>query len=170
MKLKLRQRSVHIQAPRELVFQMLSAMGSGQMPGAEGESARVLSRDGDTLIVHFVTHAEKRVVNTVEEVRLYPPERITFQHIAGPLDYSWEEMKLSEEEEDGTLLEYSGEFEYIFPGLGWLISLAYIRPKYNATIQEHLARLKAAAEARAARSHVFRQRQSATFKQKAAGR
>ena len=156
--MKLKDQRQFINAPRELVFQMLAAMGKGQLPGADGESAQVLSRDGDCLTVKFMTRTGKRVVSTVEEVQLYPPERITFCHIAGPLDHSEEEFVLTEDG-DGTLLEYHGEFRYNFPVLGWFISRFYIRPKYEAVITEHMARLKEAAEARAARSHVFRRSQ-----------
>ena len=42
------------------------------------------------------------------------------------------------------------------PGIGWLIATLYVRRKYNSVIRLHMDALKQAAEARAARSHVFR--------------
>ena len=99
MKVKLADQVVQIKAPREMVFQMLSAIGKGSLPGAPGEHARVLQRDGDTLIAEFFTPSGKRIYRTVEEVRLYPPERITFRHLEGPLNYSQEAFTLTEVEE-----------------------------------------------------------------------
>ena len=75
MKVKLAGRKLHIDAPREMVFQMMSAIGKGSLPGSQGESSRVLSRDGDTLTAEFLTPSGKRIYRTVEDVRLYPPPR-----------------------------------------------------------------------------------------------
>ena len=85
MKVKLEDRKLYANAPRELVFQMLSAIGKGTLPGAQGESSRVLEREGDVITAEFLTPSGKRIYRTVEEVRLYPPERITFRHLQGPL-------------------------------------------------------------------------------------
>ena len=158
MKVKLTDLKVPIKAPRELVFQMLSAIGKGTLPGAQGESSRVLRRDGDTIIAEFLTRSGRRVYRTVEEVKLYPPERMTFRHLDGPLHFAEEEFRLAEVDER-TELGYWGEIEYrvpLLPGLGWLIGRFYIKAKYDALIRAHTKNLKAAAEARAARSHVFR--------------
>ena len=158
MKIKLQDRESHMAAPRELVFQMLSAIGKGNLPGATGESSRVIEREGDTIIAEFITPSGRRSYRTVEEVVLYPPERITYRHLDGPLPYAEEEFAL-EEQDDATVLRYSGEFEYrviMLPGMGWLIGRLYIKSKYDAVIRDHMESLKSAAEARAARSHVFR--------------
>lgn len=160
MAVRLREQAVFINAPRELVFQVLSAMGRGRLPGSGDEGARVLERRAEGhLVVEFRTRAGRKLWRTVEEVRLFPPERVTFRHLEGPLDHSAEEFIL-EAQEEGTLLRYRGEFEYRLPVLGPLLSYLYIRPRYNAVIREHMERIKEAAEARAARSHVFRPRTS----------
>lgn len=159
MKVKLAGRKLHIDAPREMVFQMMSAIGKGSLPGSQGESSRVLSRDGDTLTAEFLTPSGKRIYRTVEDVRLYPPpSRITFRHLEGPLAFSEEEFLLAERGV-GTELRYEGKIECRvgwMPGIGWLIATLYVRPKYNSVIRLHMDALKQAAEARAARSHVFR--------------
>ena len=142
MPVQLQGRSELIRAPRELVFQMLSAMGQGQLPGPQADRAKLLSRQDNRLIVEFHTSVGRRSYRTVEEVTLYPPERITFSHL--------------EDHPQGTLLRYQGQFDYRFPLFGWFIAHLYIKPRYNRLIRDHLAHLKAAAEARAARSHVFR--------------
>lgn len=160
MAVKLREQHVFINASRELVFQLLSAMGRGQIPGSGDEGARVLERRGEGyLVVEFHTRAGGKLWRTVEEVRLDPPDRMTFHHLEGPLDYSAEAFEL-EAQGEGTLLRYSGEFEYRLPVLGPLVRHLYIRPRYNALIREHMERIRQAAEARAARSHVFRRRRS----------
>ena len=69
---KLSDKSVYINAPREMVFQMLSSFGKCSLPGVQGESSRVLERDGDTIIAEFMTTSGKRVYRTVEKVQLYP--------------------------------------------------------------------------------------------------
>lgn len=158
MKVKLSYREVFISAPRELVFQMLSAIGRGSLPGNQGESSRVLERDDDWIIAEFQTTTGRRTYRTVEEVRLYPPERIAFRHLESPLSYSEEEFLLKEVE-GGTVLSYHGDIEcrmHWLPGVAWLVAWIYVKPKYDSVIRDHMDRLKTAAEARAARSHVFR--------------
>ena len=157
MKVALNTQKVIIDAPLELVFQMMSAIGSGRLPGSD-ERSKVLQRDGDTLIAEFFTPSGKKMYRTVEEVRLYAPYRITYRHLEGPITYSEEEFLLTEVA-DGTQVTYIGVIEHrvpLLPGLGWLASLLYIKPKYDTVIQDHLALIKKGAEARASRSHVFR--------------
>ena len=161
MKVKLAEQKVRIDAPREMVFQMLSAIGKGSLPGAEGESSKVVERNGDNIVAEFVSVSGKRTYRTLEKVVLYPPNRITYSHLQGPLTSSDEEFLL-EDVEDGTELSYQGEIECKLrwmPGMGWLAALLYARPKYNEVIRAHMKRLKTGAEARAARSHVFRRAQ-----------
>ena len=164
MKVQLTNRHITIDAPRPLVFQMLSAFGRGHLPGDDGESSKVLERDGDRLTVEFFTLEGKRRYRTVEEVTLFPPERITFRHLEGPLHHSSEEFRL-EEVADGTELSYRGDIQCRMPwlpGMGWFIARFYVKPKYDRVIRQHMDRLKTAAEARAARSHVFRRQTPAT--------
>ena len=157
MKAALATQKLIVDAPLELVFQMMSAIGSGRLPGSN-ERSKVLQRDGDTLIAEFFTPSGKKMYRTVEEVRLFPPHRITYRHLEGPTTYSEEEFLLAEVA-GGTQITYMGVIEYRVPflaGLGWLLSLLYIKPKYDSVIREHMALIKKGAEERAARSHVFR--------------
>ncbi len=156
MKVSLKTQEIYIDAPRELVFQMLSAIGKGSLPGTN-DSSRVIERDGNEIIAEFLTPSGSQVYRTVERVVLYPPERITYEHLEGPLSFSEEEFAL-DETDDRCKLSYRGVIECnapFLPGVGWLIAWCYARPKYNAVIHDHMARLRSAAEARAARSHVF---------------
>lgn len=156
MKVSLKTQEIFIDAPRELVFQMLSAIGKGSLPGGN-DSSRIIERNENEIIAEFLTPSGSRVYRTVERVVLYPPERITYEHLEGPLSFSEEEFAL-DETGDGCKLSYWGVIECnapFLPGVGWLIAWAYARPRYNAVIHDHMAKLKAASEARGARSHVF---------------
>lgn len=164
MKVKLKDRTLNINAPREMVFQMLAAFGKGAVgksdrQDANSESSRILERQGDVITAEFRTRSGRRVYRTVEAVRLDPPRRVGFRHLDGPLSSSEEEFMLSEEDQ-GTRLQYQGWFEYKvrwLPGMGWLIAVLLIKGKYDGVIRDHMERLKATAEARAARSHAFPQ-------------
>ncbi len=150
---------VTIAVPRQMVFQMLSAIGNGQTPGSQGDQARVLCRSDNTIIAEFHTRAGFRTYVTVEEVTLYPPERMTFRHVKGPLSYVWEEFTL-EEEQGTTVLTYRGEFiandwPVVGRSAGWLIGRLYVKPLFERVVGKHLRGIKEAAEARARRSHVF---------------
>ena len=157
MKVALATQKLIIDAPLELVFQMMSAIGSGRLPGSN-ERSNVLQREGNTLIAEFFTPSGNKTYRTVEEVRLFPPHRITYRHLEGPITYSEEEFLLAEVA-GGTQVTYTGVIEHrvpFLPGLGWLASLLYIKPKYDTIIRDHMALIKQGAGARAARSHVFR--------------
>ena len=153
----LEERSVSIDAPRELVFQMLTSFRRGRISGDDAESSKLVSEDDDTKIVEFRTKAGPFTYTTLEEVKLYPPERITFKHLEGPLHFSEEAFTFEETPDGNTVLTHSGSFIWkTFPFFGWFGGVIYTRPMYHRVIRKHLAVVKRAAEARAARSHVFR--------------
>lgn len=157
--IKLKSHSIRINAPRELVFQMMSHFGRGRLPGDNNESSKVLSRDENRLLVEFRTKALFATYTTVEEVVLHPPERIAFRHLSGPLRYALEEFTFEDVGEAETLMTHSGEFIWsMLPFFGWLGGLIYARPVFQRTLLKHMAQVKAAAEARAARSRVFPRR------------
>jgi len=153
----LKDHSVTIAAPRELVFQMLSSFRRGRIQGDDSESSRLISEDGNTKVVEFRTKAGPFTYTTLEEVKLFPPCRITFKHLQGPLHFSEEAFAFEETEEGQTLMTHAGSFVWKrFPFLGWLGGVIYTRPMYHRVIRKHMAVVREAAEARAARSHVFR--------------
>ncbi len=162
MKVKLKDRKLDINASREMVFQMLTSFGNGNggkgdRPDENGESSRVLERQGDIITAEFCTRSGRRVYRTVEEVRLDSPRRVGFRHLEGPLSAAEEEFLLSDKDE-GARVQYKGWFEYKvpwLPGMGWLIAVLVIKRKYDGVIRDHMEKLKVTAEARAARSHVF---------------
>ena len=161
--IQLKPQSVEIDAPRELVFQMLSSFRRGRIAGDNSESTRLISEDGNVKTVEFVTRAGPFSCRTLEEVTLHRPERIEFKHLEGPLDFSEEEFTLDETSDGGTLLTHSGSFIWKrFPFFGWFGGVIYTRPMYHSVISKHFVTVKEAAEARAARSHVFRRDRTAS--------
>ena len=145
MKVRLAGHTTTIKAPRSLVFRLFSSFGGSKNAGGEsnplgdcGEQATVLERHDNRLVVEFVSRQGRKLYRTLEEVQLYPEERITFRHLKGPLHYASEEFRLTDVTE-GTQITYQGQIECrmpLLPGLGWLTALLYVRPKYassNAT-------------------------------------
>ena len=161
--IELSPQSVEIDAPRELVFQMLSSFRRGRVAGDNAESTQLLSEEGNVKTVEFITRAGPFTYRTLEEVTLYRPEKIEFRHVEGPLDFSEETFTLEETAGGNTLLSHSGRFIWKrFPFFGWLGGIIYTRPMYHRVIRKHFVAVKEAAEARAARSHVFRRGRSRT--------
>ena len=156
--IQLKMHSVLIDAPREMVFQKMTAFNRGRMPGDPNESSEVLSREGDSLVVEFKSRAGFITYTSVEEVTLYPPERIAFKHLSGPLHYAYDEFIL--EDRDGqTILTHQGEIVWSrVPFFGWLGAVLYTRPMFDRVVARHMEVIKTTCEARAARSHVFRRK------------
>ena len=159
--IQLKSHSVLIDAPREMVYQKMTAFGRGRLQGDNAESSKVISRDGDTLVAEFTTRAGFFSYTTLEEITLEDGKRITFRHLKGPLAYAWEEFVFNEV--DGkTELVHSGEFIWKrIPLLGWLAGKLYTKPVFERTIEKHMQQIKVTCDARAARSHVFRRKQQA---------
>ncbi len=167
MKVKLANQAVTIRAARSQVFQRFSSFGkdnqAGQkeqqkekqtesnQPSEDGEGANVVEREGNRLVVEFTSRQGRKLYRTLEEVHLYPEERITFHHLKGPLHHASEEFRL-EEVPEGTRITYSGQIECrmpFLPGMGWLVALLYVRPKWGSVVKRHMGQLKDAAESEA---------------------
>ena len=92
--IQLKSHSVLIDAPREMVYQKMTAFGRGRLQGDNNESSKVISRNDDTLVAEFKTKAGFFSYTTLEEITLGDGKRITFKHLKGPLAYAWEEFVL----------------------------------------------------------------------------
>ena len=148
-----------IHADRRLVFQVLSAFGSGGMhPGGASSKVLELGENG-RLLVEFRTPAKglfgrKRVFRTVEWVTLSEPDSIAFEGVEGLFAELHDRFDL--EIFDGcTRLRYHSVFAIRGWVFGWLVGILYARPKVERFMREHLVEMKATAEARAERSRVF---------------
>ncbi len=108
----------------------------------------MLEREGNRLLVEFTSRDGRKIYRTLEEVHLYPDERITFRHLKGPLHHAREEFRLDVVPE-GTRITYQCQIECrmpSLPGIGWLVALVYVRPKYGSVVRRHMGLLKEAAE------------------------
>jgi hypothetical protein len=140
--------TVRIEAPRDLVYEIISAPYLGRTPGGSG--IEVLAR-GDALVVaahdtkiHFYT------ARTVEAVDFEPPARVGFRHLTGPVPHAVEEFALADVN-SATELRYSGEIGIDFFILGRIAGRQWVRPQWERTVREHLEDLKRRAELRAER-------------------
>jgi hypothetical protein len=142
--------SWRIAAPRELVFEVISAPYLGRTPRALEHKLRVLERSEDLVLAEHFTPVGPLVTTTLETVRFEPPERVHFRLVRGPVPYVSEEFALREADE-GTELEYRGELGTDLWLLGSLWGAAVART-WEATVRTSLEAVKLEAERRAARA------------------
>ena len=155
MKVRLRTQSVTIRAPRSEVFRLISSFGDADIGEASRKSTSdieegktLLERDGNRLLMEFRSRDGRKMYRTVEEVMLYPDERITFRHIEGPLHHSQEEFKFTAED-SGTKMTHNGEIEcrmHWLPVAGWMVARFYVKRRYESLVLRHMNSLKDQAE------------------------
>ncbi len=141
--------SWRIAAPRELVFEVISAPYLQKTPRALEGKLRVLERGEDMVLAEHFTSAGPVVTTTLETVRFEPPELIHFRLVRGPVPYVVERFRLREAEA-GTELEYSGELgtDLWAAGRWWG---ARVAARWEAAVRASLGAVQAEAERRAAR-------------------
>lgn len=149
---RLSPRTVLVRARRPMLFEMLRS--AGQARGVRHrDRVEVLERSGDLIVARLRTDTGRGVTSSVEAARFFPGERVTYRHLLGPFPYALEEFVLREVP-GGTELEHRGEFAVDLWWLGRLAARLYIKRAYERLVDEHMAAIKEAAEARAARSRV----------------
>ncbi|NQW24158.1 MAG: SRPBCC family protein [SAR202 cluster bacterium] len=158
MKVQLGQQSIVIRAPRKAVFSLISSFGvdsqTSDTPAIANnqERAKLLERDGNRLLMEFNSTDGRKMYRTVEEVMLYPDERITFRHLEGPLYHSQEEFLFDEVDSElntGTLMTHNGTIEcrmHWLPGVGWAVARFYVKRHYERLVLRHMNNLKVQAE------------------------
>jgi hypothetical protein len=148
-------RSVHplgpitfeIEAPRELVFEIISAPYVGRGPSDSGID--VLARSDGLVVAAHHTKVHFYTARTVEIVEFEPPRRVGFRHLAGPVPYAVEQFEF-DESGGATELRYTGEVGVDFFVLGRLAARHWVRPQWERAVREHLEDVKGSAEQRAA--------------------
>jgi uncharacterized protein YndB with AHSA1/START domain len=140
--------TVVIDAPRELVFEHLSAPYLGRTPRAVAQSLEVLERGSDMVVARHRSKVGWWTAETVESVRFEAPERISFRHLRGPVPHALETFELFERD-GSTELVYRGELGIDFWLLGRLAGRYWVVPTWLSIVEGHLADTKSAAEARA---------------------
>ena len=74
----------------------------------------MLEQEGNRLLVEFTSRYGWKLYKTLEEVLLYPQERITFRQLQGPLHHTSDESLL-EEAPEVTSINYSGQIDWRVP-------------------------------------------------------
>jgi hypothetical protein len=143
---------IRIAAPRELVFEIVSAPYVGRTPAGSGID--VIAKSDALVVAAHHTKVHFYTARTVEVVEFQPPTRVGFRHVTGPVPYAVEEFTLADVDGD-TELRYWGELGIDFFVFGRIAGRSWVRPQWERTVTEHLEDLKARAEARA-RAHAAR--------------
>jgi hypothetical protein len=105
----LREYTVDIHAPRDLVYDIVAQPYLGRPTRAIREKVRVLERGSDMVLAeHFTAVGDHLTATTVETVRFTRPERVDFRLVRGPVPHVTESFILSEHGGD-TRLDYRGE-------------------------------------------------------------
>jgi hypothetical protein len=139
-----------IEAPRELVFDVIAAPYLASPPSSLAEKIQVLElSEGMVLAVHRTPVREGLVATTVETVRFERPGAIYFRLLRGPVPHVIERFELTEDE-DATLFHYEGELGVDLWALGrWWGDL--VARRWDAAVRGSVAEITRVAEMRAAR-------------------
>jgi len=140
--------SVRIEAPREVVFEVISAPYLGRTPRALAQKLRVLERGEDMVLAEHFTDTGRFVTSTLETVRFQPPSHVHFRLVRGPVPHVVEQFELREAERS-TDLGYTGELGTDLWALGRWWGDRVVR-KWEAAVRTSLDGVKAEAERRAA--------------------
>ena len=106
-----------IAAPRQTVFDVLSAPYQEKTARALREKVEVWERGSDMVLAAHRTTVAGRVTTTVETVRFDRPERIEFRLVRGPVPHVSESFVLREAD-GGTELIWEGELGTDLGALG----------------------------------------------------
>jgi hypothetical protein len=140
---------VSMDAPREVVFDVIEAPYLERTPRALSTELEVLERGTDLVLAahHTPVGRGKAVATTVETVRFTRPSTVDFRLVRGPVPHVVERFALSDD--DGmTRLEYTGELGADFWAVGrWWGKV--VAQKWVETVDASLTRIREEAERRA---------------------
>jgi hypothetical protein len=97
-----------IEAPREVVFDVVAAPYLGRTPRAMADKLAVWERGSDMVLAAHFTAAKRRITTTLETVHFQRPDRIDFRLVRGPVPHLTESFLLSANDA-GTALRWQGE-------------------------------------------------------------
>jgi hypothetical protein len=142
--------TITIDAPRDVVFDLISQPYLGRATRAMQEKVRVLHAGSDmVLAAHRTPLGNGLVATTVETVRFTRPERVEFRLVRGPVPHVVEDFVLSEQD-GGTELSYRGELGTDFGPVGqWWAGV--VAPRWESVVAASFDTVKAEAERRTPR-------------------
>lgn len=137
-----------IEAPRQLVYEVVTAPYAPRPTRALREKVTVLERsDAMVLAAHYTAIRKGLVATTVEAVSFDPPDRIGFRLVRGPVPHVTETFTLAEVS-GATRLRYDGELGTDLWGLGERWG-AVVAGAWERAVQESLDQVKTESERRA---------------------
>jgi hypothetical protein len=139
--------TVEIDAPREVVYEVIAAPYLRRTPRALEEKLHVVERGTDLALAAHFTPVGWRVATTLETVRFEAPHVVHFRLVRGPVPHVVERFVLSEGD-GGTTLLYTGELGTDLWTLGrwWGRQVGH---RWEAAVRSSLAAIKSEAERRA---------------------
>lgn len=141
--------SWQIEAPPEVVFEVIAAPYLERTPRALEHKLRVVERGADMVLAEHFTRVGRLVATTLETVRFERPHRVSFRLVRGPVPLVAEQFLLRATDA-GTELEYSGELGTDLWALGrWWGE--HVARRWEAAVRSSLDAVKGEAERRAAR-------------------
>ena len=135
-----------IEAPRDLVFEIITAPYTGRT--RSGSGIDVLARSDELVVAAHHTRVHFYTARTVEIVEFEPPRRVGFRHLAGPVSHAIERFEL-DESGGRTELRYTGGGDRLLrprQARGAPLGPA----QWERAVREHLETVKDSAEQRAA--------------------
>lgn len=137
-------------APPETVFDLIASPYGDRPPRALRERVQVWERGSDFVLAAHLTPVGRRIVTTLETVRLEWPTRFDFRLVRGPVPHLSESFVL-EPRGDGTSLVWSGELGTDFGAAGswWADRVA---TAWERAVAHSLAAVSAEIDRRAARA------------------
>lgn len=145
-------RAMDIEAPREVVFEVIAQPYLGRATRAMREKLAVLERGSDMVLAahHTPVAGGRLTATTVETVKFTRPDRVDFRLVRGPVPAVTESFELREHGA-GTRLEYTGEMGTDLWALGqWWGGV--VASRWEASVASSLSAVKQEAERRAALS------------------
>jgi hypothetical protein len=136
-----------IDAPREVVFDVLATPYLGRTPRALGGELEVLERGSDMVLAAHFTQVRCGTTTTVETVRFDRPQRVDFRVVRGPVPHVVESFVL-EPGRGGTRLTWQGELGTDFWWLGAWWGGRVAR-QWDRAVRRSLAAITEEAERRA---------------------
>jgi Polyketide cyclase / dehydrase and lipid transport len=139
-----------IAAPRELVFDVISAPYLERTSRALQQRLQVWERGSDMVLAAHFTPVKCGVTTTVETVRFERPGRVSFRVVRGPVPHVAESFLL-DHVDGGTELTWEGELGTDL----WLVGAWWgsrVARSWTKVVQASLAEIAVEAERRAART------------------
>jgi hypothetical protein len=139
-----------IEAPRELVFDVIAAPYLRSPPSSLAQKIQVLERSREMVLAAHRTPVDGGLVaTTIETVRFERPGAVHFRLLRGPVPHVIERFELTEDG-DATLFHYEGELGTDLWAVGRLWGDLVAR-LWEQAVRGSVAEIKRVAQERAAR-------------------